>query len=54
LSLNPSLSVTIKPFGFSRKSFIALHEALGLREIVGIILVTIAAAATARSTSPHE
>jgi inner membrane transporter RhtA len=48
------LVVSTEPVVATIIGFVALHEALGLREIIGIILVTIAAVATARSASPHE
>jgi inner membrane transporter RhtA len=42
-SLEPVVAVLV--------GFIVLHEALGLREIAGIVMVTVAAAATARASS---
>lgn len=48
------LVVSTEPVVATIIGFVALHEALGLREMIGIILVTIAAAATARSASPHD
>jgi inner membrane transporter RhtA len=46
--------VSTEPVVATIIGFVALQEALGSREITGIILVTIAAAATARSASPRE
>jgi inner membrane transporter RhtA len=48
------LVVSTEPVVATIIGFVALHEALGLRELIGIILVTIAAVATARSASPRE
>jgi inner membrane transporter RhtA len=43
------LLLSIEPVAATVVGFILLQEALGAREIVGILLVTVAAAATARS-----
>jgi inner membrane transporter RhtA len=53
-SLSPrvfGLLVSLEPVVALIIGFVILHEALGLREMIGIALVTIAAIATARSTS---
>ncbi len=43
------LLLSLEPVAATVVGFVLLHEALGLRELAGILLVTIAAAATARS-----
>lgn len=48
------LLVSLEPVAASVMGWLILHEHLGLQEIVGIGLVTIAAAATTRSTKRDE
>ena len=43
------LLLSLEPVAATVVGFVMLHEALGIRELAGILLVTVAAAATARS-----
>lgn len=43
------LLLSLEPVAATIVGFVLLHEALGLREVGGILMVTVAAAATARS-----